>query len=274
MVVYIIGIIGCIFVFYLIFVWIPSLISKYQAKRNNKRRRTEIFYKIENGIYEQKFKVNDDLFMVNIGVCLDNLQGGKRFWGGKTGFINQKEEYLIPMKYDMAFSYYHGLIEVKINDEGSGIVNEKGIEVLPCKYELKHLNCELWVVGELGKFGVCNKEGILVTPIKYDKLAYGIYYNYSLEGLNVDDEKHIHAKIFCFIAQVDNKVGLVNVEGSVVIPLIYDYLTILDECYMIAKLNGEFGLLDPSGYPIIPFNNNVIKKVSNILIGICENGLL
>ena len=116
--------------------------------------------------------------MVNVGCNIEKLQGGWRFYSGKTGFVDSNDNFLTQMKYDSAFAYkssFGGLIEVSIKDSGSGIVNENGTEVLQCLYNINHLNCGLWVVEKNNKYGIVNENGILKTPVKYDKISFGVY---------------------------------------------------------------------------------------------------
>lgn len=253
--------------------WLTAIQNKRKWDRMQEKHERELAYKIKNGIYDIKVKVNDSLFMVNVGSTLENLQGGKCFYNGKTGFLNANEKYLVPLIYDSAFAYndsFGGLIEVSKKGEGSGIVNDEGIEVLPCRYKLEHLNCGLWIVEEKEKMGIANEKGVLVTSIKYDKLCFGLYYK--SDSINIDDVEGNSISISCFGAQLNNKVGLVAIEGREVIQIKYDKLVLLNSCFIIASLNDEYALFDPKGDMLIPFSKNGIKKLTNHLIAVEQNG--
>ena len=67
----------------------------------------------------------------------DDFQNGfaKVELDGKTGFINEDGEEVIPCKYDGAWNFSEGLVSVET--EGLwGFVNENGDEIVPCKYDM------------------------------------------------------------------------------------------------------------------------------------------
>jgi len=54
---------------------------------------------------------------------------------GKMGFINTKNEVVIPFKYDDAFAFAdNGFAKVELNGKW-GLINEKGEVVIPLKYD-------------------------------------------------------------------------------------------------------------------------------------------
>ncbi len=256
---------------------IERLNYKIGIKRYDKKLNKEIELKVTKGIYDSKFKVNDNLYMVNVGCSIENLQGGWRFYSGKTGFIDAADNFLTQMKYDSAFAYksnFGGLIEVSIKDSGSGIIDDNGIEVLQCLYNVNHLNCGLWIVEKNNKYGIVNEKGLLKTPVKYDKISFGMYFK--TEDMLVLDEVGNCVGESCFCVQIDVKVGLVDVNGIEILPITYDYLTVLSKCYMIAKTENDtevkYSLIDKNGEIIISPTINKIIKLSEILISIEENG--
>lgn len=103
--------------------------------------------------------------------------------------------------------------------------------------------------------GIANEKGVLVTSIKYDKLCFGLYYK--SDSINIDDVEGNSISISCFGAQLNNKVGLVAIEGREVIQIKYDKLVLLNSCFIIASLNDEYALFDPKGDVLIPFSKMV-----------------
>ena len=86
----------------------------------------------------------------------------------KWGFIDEKGIEVIPCKYDYVDSFEEGLSMVSLNEK-YGFIDKAGIEVVPCVYDLADTFSENRAKVDLnGKIGYVDKSGTLVIPCKYD----------------------------------------------------------------------------------------------------------
>ena len=104
------------------------------------------------------------------------------------------------------------------------------------------------VVGDGSKYGVVNlQDGKIILGVKYDDLKY-------IQNQNK------------FYIYVDNKVGLVDADGTTIIsPKNYDSIETfdVDKNIYLVKENGKYGLLDFEGNPILHTDYDQIG-ISNI----------
>lgn len=134
--------------------------------------------------------------------------------GNKWGYSDTLGKIKISAKYDSVslFDYNtfykgdHILAIVKLNGKPMSI-NEKGTVMVPAKYDFINVVGQstepAFFVSKNGKFGVYTKGKELFPPI----------YDY------MDVTSYVHFKV-----HKDNKWGLINDAGKIVIPIIYDDL--------------------------------------------------
>jgi len=88
---------------------------------------------------------------------------------GKCGYINQKKQVIIPLKYDCAWSFQeNGLAGVK-NSGKWGCVNQKGEEVIPCIYDrmLNFAKNGLAVAVVNGRFGYIDENNNQIVACEH-----------------------------------------------------------------------------------------------------------
>lgn len=79
-----------------------------------------------------------------------------------------------------------------------------------------------------GKWGLINKNGQEITPLKYD-------------DINLFN-KDVLAEV-----KLNNKYGVINKEGKEIIPIIYNEINLLGEGIIKVKLNEKWGLINKAG---------------------------
>ena len=144
---------------------------------------------------------------------------------GKYGFINSKNEIIIPFMYDRAKDFFEGLAYVAqkkgsaqtilgmVPTLKSGFINKKGEVVIPLKFDDQFFgdptfNNGLAVMGVgddnvyATRFGYINKEGEYVIKPQFDKA------NPFKKGVAMVEK--------------DKKVGIINTKGEFIIPMMYD----------------------------------------------------
>lgn len=123
----------------------------------------------------------------------------------KTGFLNLSDyTERIPLIYDYAGDFYHGLAAVE-SGEKYGVIDELGNIVVPFDYDnTKIFNNGLISFKQNDKYGLADQDGKVITKNQYD----------SIELLGS-----------CFIVNSSNTYGVLDLRGNMVIPPIYDYIS-------------------------------------------------
>ena len=150
---------------------------------------------------------------------------------GKCGYIDKEGKEVVSLKYEDTGGFSEGLATV-VADGKWGYIDKEGKEVVSPKYEeADDFRGGLARVRADGKCGYIDKEGKEVISPEYEESRYfgkniesliapfkGEYnYDYEYEGEFSDG----------LIAVIkDGKAGVINQEGEVIIPTIYDYISI------------------------------------------------
>ncbi|UOP04994.1 WG repeat-containing protein [Conchiformibius kuhniae] len=191
---------------------------------------------------------------------------------GKSGFINQKGETVIPFVYDDAHSFNEGLAAVAKNDR-YGFIDQYGKTVIPLQYE----NAGLFALGlanvkRKGKYGFINRQGKTVLPFIYDD-ADSFERDIALTRVEIKGKPSVintkgqtivppgkYDEIPYFYrgmaaARKNGYWGFINGHGDVLIPFIYDDVQYYsdDENRIMVKYQGKYGMIDRENNIIIPF---------------------
>ena len=152
---------------------------------------------------------------------------------GKCGYIDKEGKEVVSPKYEEAYAFRGGLARVKADGKW-GYIDKEGKEVVSPKYEDAYDFREgLARVEADGKYVYIDKEGKEVISPKYERIRYfgkntkwliepyefmdDYDYDYDYEGEFSDG----------LIAVIkDGKAGVINQEGEVIIPTIYDEIYI------------------------------------------------
>lgn len=150
------------------------------------------------------------------------------------------------------------------------------------------INREYIKVFKAGKCGLINENGDLLIDFKFDNLVLihdtmyvgyiykneiskNNYYRHRVESCIVHDKKfnqitelknYDHIEYFGikrFIVKKDNKYGVLNHKGDVIVPLVYDTLTPQNGNYYVIKDNKS-GMINLEGKIVLPieFDRNMV----------------
>ncbi len=182
-------------------------------------------------------------------------------FNGKWGWIDKAGKILVPYIYDEMSNFHNVAIDNKW-----GELDGYGKLIIPCKYDAKLdfqsadsyvKNSKSWIQLN-GKWGLINYQNKILVPPKYD----------SPVGTPP-----------C-IAIVKGKSGLIGKSGKEITPFIYDYMSIYGRYNIFVKLNGKMGIMNVEGKIIIPCKysnlyllpdslaNNIICVVANHKAGV------
>jgi hypothetical protein len=188
----------------------------------------------------------DDIGNFSCGYAAANLYG-------KWGFIDPKDSTMIPFDYDYCGEFRNGLAvasksvfdakdsKLKIK---SGLIDKKGIPVLPLEYTVSYLADESVYIFSTddGKVGAADSNGIVM--IKPELKISTFWTSWKTDGMiKVYDTE-------------TKKYGYYSNAGKLVIPIKYDDGGFFSENLVAMKKDLKWGYLNSLGKEVIPFEYN------------------
>ena len=168
-------------------------------------------YMIVPCIYDELLPIEDN------GECIVTLND-------KEGYINIKNEHILPLIYDRVWKFSDGVAPVKFN--GKCIyIDKQGIQVIPYSYEDNyHFKRGVARVKLNDKYGYIDLNGNQIIPCAYDSASEYFYSGIARVKLN-------------------NKYGYIDTSGKHIIPLNFTWVRKYDEVNIIEAFNSELGQL-------------------------------
>lgn len=198
----------------------------------------------------------------SVGIINDN--GSYSF-----GYVNEKGQVSIPLKYSEVTPFSHGVACVSIrNSDGSfrsGLIDHEGKILLPFEY-----NSIAWSGEE--ELAIVDKNGTEYIVNSYgQKIADLPSKNY--DGFTAFSEG------LAWVSK-DYKCGYIDVSGKEVIPMIYDYVwgdtrdlrRNFENGVAPARISGKHGYIDVDGNEIIPIIHEASGAVSEDVVCLKLNG--
>lgn len=162
---------------------------------------------------------------------------------GVYGLVNTSGNIIIDVNYKeisaLTTDYTNGYI-VKNSDGNLGIVGTNKEQILDCKYsDIKHVfGNDMYVVKENGNWKLVNKAGDKNIDINYSDVKsingekvvvvnsgkFGIYGIDKTEKVKCEYQNIEYAFSDYYIAQKDNKYGIINSNGEILVKFDYDNL--------------------------------------------------
>lgn len=184
---------------------------------------------------------------------IDSLREGFRkvTKAGKSGFINEKDELVIPLVYDAANGFYDGVSAVKKNGK-VGFIDKSNKVVIPFEYDgVQNFHKGYAVVSANKKQWLIDKKGRQITLRKYDLLRYK-------NGLGM--------------MTLDKKWGYLNEAGQEIIPPEYDMIHNYGEGLIGAKKGDKWGYIDTLDQVQLPFEFESVSVFANGRAVVDRNG--
>ena len=171
----------------------------------------------------------------------------------KVGFINKQGKVVIPFQYEDAEAFAEGLC-VAMKDDAYGLINKNNQVVLPFQYDLiGSFNSKLAIVANDTAYGFVNPQGEIVIPLTLDY---------------ADDFENNYALI-----EQNGKRGIINQLGQTVVPMKYAWLENFNQYGLArAKEDSLFGLIDQNGSVILPFEYDQIGECADSLCLVVKDG--
>ena len=202
----------------------------------------------------------------------NNDKLGLAIKNNKYGFIDKNGNLIVPLIYDDAFPFYDGYASVKKGEKWF-YIDKKGNEIQSLKtfettYKPIIENKVLISDEKRNKI----KKGILTTTTtgmtEYITKVNGSDYPENLfdllnkKILNFSDYDEISGYFEQGLMKVvkDKKVGFVDLNKKIVIPLIYDQVKDVSEDKITVKRNGFWGSIDLNNNIVIPFEFSYLSN--------------
>lgn len=175
------------------------------------------------------------------------------FKDGNKHYILNLDFEEIGKGYDLIYDWKNLLFTVKKGAK-YGLIDLNSKVVLPCEYDTiwEESRNELGTLIKDKKYGVLTNKGIVVIPCKYDDLYFTIDNTIVATIINPNDKSNR-----------DRKVGLVNENGNVMTPFIYDEIETIDYGFYRVRIKDQYGILNKQGKEITPIKYDEIYRYRN-----------
>ena len=190
-------------------------------------------------------EVKIDLSKSNISYQeFDKETGWKRILllePNKWGFVNDKNEIMIPFAYDFVNPFENGLAYAK-NDGKEFFITKKNLKLEGEYDEARIFSFGLAAVSKNKKWGFIDETGKLVIPMIYDEVDYFNQNNLSSVSKN-------------------GKSGFINKKGVEIIPIIFEMVKSeqLDDLVIVRK-NYKWAFFDNKGKQLSDFLYNDVQR--------------
>jgi WG containing repeat len=162
----------------------------------------------------------------------------------KHGFINKKGKLVVPLKYESAGNFSHGLASVSQNDK-YGFIDSTGKLVVPLIWDYTGtFSDNLAIVKKGEKYGYIDTKGKVVIPVTL---------NYAYD---------FHEEI-ARISNRQGKYGYMDKAGSIIIETKYENSGDFSEGLAKVKLDKLYAFIDKTGKPITDFIYEDANNFSN-----------
>lgn len=197
-----------------------------------------------------------NLLLSGNDIFFSTFNNGYLFIKENTGFgyfIDKNGKRLsTPLNLKCHDGFKNGMAVVTIKDNSVskyGFIDSTGQNTIPCIYDyaIAYRN-GLSLVKKEKKWGFINKENQVVVPIIYDGCQFETNGSF-------------------YITTIDNKQGIVDTLGQIVIPPKYEkiYKYFYNNGNIIIGRNNKYGLVDSAGNEILPVIYDRIYGTDNIL---------
>ena len=242
-------------------------------------------------IYSDEYYSNENEYMKAGYIIQIKTDDGYRY-----GYINTEGKVLIDTEYvemsritDIKDDKNAYLLTSKNGRQGI-IKNSKVV----IKNEYEHIDYNednnLFIVQKDSKQGVLSLDGREIVPIVYDSVLCSLNKITTRKGENIEifningereDVKYNNTiettnEDFTIYVNEENKYGILNKNGQVIVKNEYENLEYAFDSYFIATQNGKVGVISATSGQVVEFKYDIIQKVKekNVLQAIISSSNL
>lgn len=226
--------------------------------------------------------INNLITPLKFDYIANSLEGPTRVkLDGKWGYLDRSDS-LMMVDYDEAYDFSEGLAMVGNHKQHSsqesqstlwGYINTVGEEVIPLHYEdNRYFHGGLAAVKLNGRWGVIDFQDNQIVPFEYEAISefkdgYAIV---AKKHVEVDDNTTIAEELQQSLSndsnddefyiyylgdrdEADMKFGIINSQGSIVLPVEYDNVSRVSEGMFGVKKKDKWGFTNLQGDLVIPY---------------------
>lgn len=202
----------------------------------------------------------------------------------KEKFYSLKLKKFIPGEFEEAYWFSEGLAAVQNYDEKWGFIDYLGVVVIDYQFnyvdwyfendsiEVEINEEELYInkIGEvIGRVPAYNYQKTELTlKEKRQRLRMG---NPQFESLSIPSTGYRQDSVFWFC--IENKYGLADTSGKIIIEPIYDNLLYFAEGFASTERKDKWGYINPKGEEVIEFKFNYSNSFKHGLAAVKINNL-
>ncbi|WP_179415964.1 WG repeat-containing protein [Mucilaginibacter sp. E4BP6] len=179
----------------------------------------------------------------------------------KYGFIDTTGRVIVDFKYDKVEPFRDGIAKVWVGWQLTGYIDQKGKEIIPPDFQaMDHANLRRYY----DKFIIGTKDSIQHV---FD------YSGKEIAALKYKTIRDFSQSEISFIVSVDNKMGILDSNFRVKIPVRYQILETIFPGKIAAKERGKFQFIDETGNIISDLKFDAIGPFQNEGMNPYQNGL-
>jgi len=202
-------------------------------------------------------KNGKEISMFKYGSILQNPY--QKFYRANA-YSDSNKTYILDLNFKEIGSNYDKIYDLKDNlfivfkDSKMGLIDLKNNEILPCEYQSisQDFKNNLSVIIKNDAYGVINSSGKIIIPCQYHYLVVDYSNNISVQ---IKDEN----------IDFGNKIksGLIDTNGKILIPIIYDSLESMDYGLWKVKIKDKYGIVNDANKEITPIKYDEIYPFEN-----------
>jgi len=157
---------------------------------------------------------------------------------GLWGFINEKGDEIVPLKFENVGDFSDGLATFTRNGL-NGYLDASGREVIAPQFEVTFpFKNGQAIVAKNKKYGVIDKTGKTIIPLQYASIS--------------ESDKH-------FVVHENQKAGVLNAQGKVLVPIQYNTIRgPQNGVFMASNDEKLYAMLNLQGKALTPFKYNFV----------------
>ena len=228
-------------------------------------------------------KTGKEIIPCKYDIAWDFAEGtAKVCLNDKWGLIDKTGQELTEIKYYYIGDFIEGIAKVEADDFLCGFIDNTGMEITLLKYlNVEDFHDNFAAIEDTNKFnGFIDKTGKEVIPLKYhwiDNFNNGLapfaqqvdddyYLGYLDEYGNELEKNHeTNAKYYggLYTDKQDDKYGLLNSKGEIVVPYIYNNIeNFINGFAQVTDTSGYLGFMDRTGNIITPLKYYEVNDFS------------
>ncbi|MBQ9184159.1 MAG: WG repeat-containing protein [Neisseriaceae bacterium] len=215
------------------------------------------------------------------------------------GFVDKNNHTVIPFVYEQVWHFHNGLAKIR-NNQQYGMIDLTGKIIIPTQYQwLSDANEQgVMVFKQDNHFGLINKDNQIFREAKSEKIADFNHILIKKETVSInktaeenspqdkqsDNTKYDFEKIDgkyvisenilankTVIITENNQYGLADATGKIILPVEYNYISVISEDRFKIQKNKQYGIADSQGNILLSIEYDEIFDFEDGLATVKKN---